>query len=265
MSKSILVPHDFTEVGDFALEHAYIISKASKSSIHVIHVVRKSREVDEAKQKLEQIVNNFKQGKEIDIITKVSVGRLHKEVYNYGLEIDASLGVMGTHGVKTIKKALKIVKQFVKIPFILVQNHVVHGDYDRILIPIDSDITSRIKIQWVRYINTLFESKAYLIAHQVTDGFKIKALNNNLKFAQDWFERELMDYELNILPSGKYFADEIFTYANEVESDLILIMADKYKSYIKSLKRVENLELYSRIPIMCVNKRADLYKTGGFN
>lgn len=265
MKKSILVPHDLSEVGNYALEHAYMVGKASRTPIHLIHIANKSSEIDAAKEKLMEISAKFKEGKDVEIIIEVRRGNLHKEIYKYGLEIDAYLAVMGTHGLKNVKKAMKVVKTFVKIPFILVQSPVIFGEYDRIVIPIDSNITSRIKIQWVRYINTLFASKAYLITYNVSDGFKKKALNNNLKFAQNVFDKELIDYDIKVLDSSKHFADSIYTYANEVESDIILVMTDKYRSYVKDLRKLENLELYKKIPIMCVNKRTDIFKVGGFN
>ncbi len=263
MKKSILVPHDLTEIGNYAIEHAYMIGKTSKSPIHVLHIVDKTSQIEEAKEKLNEIVVNFKKDKEVEIITEVRTGNLFKEIYDYGLEINANLAVMGTHGLKNIKKALKIVKKFIKIPFILVQNPVIFGEYDRIVIPIDSDKRSRIKVQWVRYINTLFESKVYILTYNdVSDGFKAKALRNNLQFAEHHFNNDLIDYEIKVLDSSKDFADSLYTYANSVESDIILVMTDKYKSYIKSLKKAENIELYKKIPIMCVNKRTDIIKLG---
>lgn len=215
--------------------------------------------------KLQKIADDFKQVKGVEVEVEVRKGNLFKEIYKYGLEIDAYIAVMGTHGIKSIKKAMKLVKRFVKIPFILVQSPVIFGEYDRVVIPIDSNITSRIKIQWIRYINTLFASKVYVITHQVSDGFRQKSLNNNIKFAENWFEKELIDYEIEVVDSGKNFADSLYTYANKVESDLILIMTDKYRAYVKDLKKAENIELYKKIPIMCVNKRTDIFKVGGFN
>lgn len=268
MKKTILVPHDFTEVGDFALEHAYMISKSSNSPINLIHIVRKTSQIEEAKRKLQEIADNFianKTKSDVQINVDVRRGNLFKEIYNYGVEIDAYLAVMGTHGEKTVKKAMKVVKKFVKIPFILVQSPVQHGEYDRIVVPIDHDKSARIKIQWIRYINTLFKSNVYIITHNYSDGFKQKSLAANVKFAQNWFERELIDFDLKVLENGKNFADEIYNHANEVEADLILVMTDKYREYVRDLKRAANKELFKKIPIMCVNKRTDIIKLGGFN
>jgi len=264
--RPILVPHDFTEVGAYALEHAYMIGKTHNNPINVIHVVSKSEEIEPAKAKLQEIVNNFKKDKaNLEIVVEVRKGDVDKEIYNYGTEIDALLAVMGTHGIKNLKKAIKIVEKFVTIPFVLVQNPPIYGEYDRILIPIDADKSSRIRVQWVRFLNTLFESKVYIISYRDSDGFSRKAIQNTITFAENMFNDNLIDYDIKFLENKKNFSDEMYKYANEAECDLVIFMTDQYKSYIKDIKDPANEELAAKIPAMCVNKRIDLIKLGGFN
>ena len=172
---------------------------------------------------------------------------------------------MGTHGLKNLKKAINIVEKFVAIPFILVQNPPIYGEYDRILIPIDADKNSRIRIQWVRYLNTLFESKVYLISYKDNEGGSRKAIQNNLAFAENLLNDNLIDYDIKFLESKKNVSDEMYKYANEAECDLVIFMTDKYKSSIKDIKEEANVELAAKIPAMCVNKRTDIIKLGGFN
>lgn len=264
--KPILVPHDFTEVGAYALEHAYMIGKTHNAPIRLIHIVSKTDEIEAAKAKLQAIADDFKKDKaELDIAVDVRKGDIDKEIYNYGLEIDAYLAVMGTHGVKNMKKAIKIVEKFVTIPFILVQNPPIYGEYDRILIPVDADKSSRIRVSWVRYLNTLFESKVYIISYKDTDGFRRKDIQNNIKIAENLFNDCLIDYEIKFLENKKNFSDEMYKYANEAECDLVIFMTDQYKSYVKDIKDPENEALAAKIPVMCVNKRTDIIKLAGFN
>lgn len=267
MAKPILVPHDFTEVGKYAMEHAYMIGKQSQSPINLIHIVSKTEEIEPARQQLQSIADDFKKSKElpIEISVEVRKGSIEKEIYNYGLEINAYIAVMGTHGVKNLKKAINIVEKFVKIPFLLVQDYPMFGEYDRILIPVDADKNSRIRVQWVRYLNVLFESKVYLITYNEKDGFSKKNIINNIRIAEKTFSDDLIDYEIKYLESKKNFADSIYLHANDVEADLVIFMTDQYKSYIKDLKDPKNEELAKKIPVLCVNKRTDMIKLGGFN
>ncbi|MDR2010750.1 MAG: universal stress protein [Bacteroidales bacterium] len=265
MEKCILVPHDFTEVGDFAIEHAYMISKATKTPIHLLHIVKNENDIVTAEEKLSKIAEKFNKDKDAKIIVTARKGNLFKEIYKYGLEVDAYLAVMGTHGIKNIKKAMKVVKKLVKIPFILVQSPVIYGEYSKVLVPLDYEKSSRIKAQWIVYLNTFFKSNAFILTHTEKDSYKSKSLSSNLKFMQDLLNKELIDYEWKNLDSSKNFADEIYSFAEEIQANIILIMTHNYREYIKAIKKIEHLELYKKIPIMCVNKRTDIFKSGGFN
>jgi len=265
MEKCIIVPWDFTEMSGYALEHAYAIGKISKKVIYLIHVAAKASKVPELTQQLEEIAKKFKEGKDIDIRVAVVTGNLYKAIYKFGLENNAYLGVMGTHGIKSLGKAMKVVKKFVRIPFILVQGPVIYGEYDRICIPLDANKKSRVAFNWVRYINNLFESKVYVLYPTVSDPYQIKTLNNNLLFAERIFEKDLIDYEMRRVDSGVHFSDAIYDYIRENECDLVLMMTKKYKEYITTLRKTENKEMYKKIPVMCINIRTDIQKLGGFN
>ncbi len=267
MKRSILVPHDFSEVGDYALQHAYLIIKASKSDypINLLHVIKKDSMYDESLAKLNEIAKDFSEKHKVTVNTKVIKGNIYKTIYAYGVESKAFIAVMGTHGIKNVKKAMKVVKKFVKIPFILVQSESNFGEYNKLVIPLDHNVKSRIKFRWVRFLNDIFESKAYIIATHETDNYKAESLNNNIKFSTNFLEDELIDYELKKLENKMNFADEVYNYAHEVEGDLILVMADQYKQFAKDLNKAENLEYFKKIPIMCVNKRTDIVKHGGFS
>lgn len=143
--KPILVPHDLTEVGNYALEHAFMIGKNHNAPIALIHIVDKTDDIPAVQSRLGEIVKDFKKDKpELEITIEVRKGDLSKEIFNYGTEIEAYLAVMGIHGIKNMKKAIKIVEKFVTIPFILVQNPPLYGEYDRILVPVDADKSSRV-------------------------------------------------------------------------------------------------------------------------
>jgi nucleotide-binding universal stress UspA family protein len=56
-SKKFLVPHDFTSVADTALNHALKVAKTTGGSVHLLHVVGKPGQVDEAREKLQQLAD----------------------------------------------------------------------------------------------------------------------------------------------------------------------------------------------------------------
>ncbi|NLA24182.1 MAG: universal stress protein, partial [Bacteroidales bacterium] len=248
-----------------ALEHAYAIGKLSRLPIFLVHVTSKPSKIEELTNQLQKIADEFMEGKDIVIKAAVVTGNLYKAIYNFGLENNAFLGVMGTHGIKSLGKAIKVVKKFVKIPFILVQGSAIYGEYDRICIPLDKSKKSRVAFNWVRYINNLFESKVFVPYPTVQDKYQVKNVRNTLLFAQRIFEKDLIDYELRQIPAGVNYGDAIYDYIREVEADLVLMMTKNYREYIRNLKKPENKEFYKNIPVMVINVRTDIQKLGAFS
>lgn len=265
MKRSVLVPFDFSNEANFALDHAFEITKVSKIPIHLLYVVKTEKDIEEWNHELQKVADRFSAlHGNCEVVAVVRAGNLFKKIYEYGIEANAYLAVMGTHGLKTINKAMKVIKKFVKIPFILVQRPVKYGEYDKVCVPIDWDKKSRAKFLWVKYLSDLFESRVYIL-YPETDNIERKAaINANLKFAGSIFEKENVDFEVNSLPEND-FADNMYDFMSEVEPDMVLLMTDKYKEHITKLKRARNLELYKNIPIMCVNPRTDIVKVGSFN
>src|SRR5690554_7134336 len=72
--KSFIVPHDFSEVADSALNHAIITAKVVGAKIYILHVVSKNKDISQAESKLKEIVEAHKSSK-IELIPKVRVDR----------------------------------------------------------------------------------------------------------------------------------------------------------------------------------------------
>ena len=263
MEKCILVPFDFSNEANFALDHAYELARIAQLPIHLLYVVNNEKMIEDWHVELKKIADNFAQKNNYKVEAVVKAGNLFETIYAYGIEVNAYLAVMGTHGLKTINKAMKVIKKFVKIPFILVQRPLNFGEYDKICVPIDEDKKSRAKFLWVKYLNYLFESKVYIVYPEVSDSGKKEAIKSNLIFATTIFEKESIDFEVKAIPEVN-FSDDMYDHMREMEPDVVLFMTDKYKKSITALKAARNIELYKKIPIMCVNPRTDIVKLGGF-
>lgn len=265
MEKNILVPHDFTEVGDFALEHAYMLGKATGAKINLLHVISRNSKYNEAFAKLDDIAKKFKEKHDVEIVPKVLKGNLFKTINIYGLEIDAYIAVMGTHGVKSVKKAMKVVRKFTKMPFILVQSPVMNQEYKKVVVTLSHDPKTRIFFNWIKYINNLFKCEVHIIYHEEKDGFRAKSLYNNVKFAKNFLDQELIEYEIKILPTSKRFSDEVYSHSKDIDADIVLVMADRYRKFARDIRNSSNLEYFKKLPIMCVNPRTDIFKLGSFS
>lgn len=263
MEKCILVPFDFSNEANFALDHAFELARIAKFPIHLLYVVNNEKQVDEWQIELKKIADIFSKKNDYPVKAVVKAGNLFETIYDYGVEANSYLVIMGTHGLKTINKAMKVIKKFVKIPFILVQRPLTFGKYDKICVPIYADKKMRAKFLWVKYLNNLFESTVYIVYPDTTDSGKKTEINNNIMFATSIFEKDAIDFEVIALPETN-FADNLYNYMDKIEPDVILFMTDKYKKTILELKAAKSILLSKDIPIMCVNPRTDIVKLGGF-
>lgn len=122
----ILVPTDFTPVGDSAVRYAVELSKILKSEIHLLHIVAKDKEIVQAKAVIDNIVNSLAK-ENIVAHSLVEVGSIFDDIGKVAERLNAKLIVMGTHGVKGMQhimgsKALKVITNS-DVPFVVVQKH----------------------------------------------------------------------------------------------------------------------------------------------
>ena len=262
--RCILVPYDFSNESNFAMEHAYEFAKKSALPIKLIHVVNSEKEIFDWKIEIEKVAKDFVKTHNIVVTTEVRAGNLYDTIYNYGLEVNTYLAVIGTHGIKTTDKVMKLVKPFMRIPFVLVQRPIMFGEYDKICCPITNSRYCRAKLQWVRHLDLLFKSKVILCPIEYKNNEQKKELTKNLQFATDLFAEYAIDFDIHNIPE-KDVEDALYDYMYEIEPDIVLFMTDKYKQIIHDIQKPQNKELQKKILVMCVNNRTDIAKIGGFN
>src|SRR5690554_3804225 len=143
MSKIILVPTDFTDVSDNAINHAIAVAKTVNGEITLVHIVPKKSFVDEGKTKLNlwlERINENNSG--VTINPMVRVGTIFEDIGDVAEEIGAELIVMGSHGVRGMQfisgsRALKVITSS-STPFIVVQKRAIkESGYDDIVVPLD--------------------------------------------------------------------------------------------------------------------------------
>ncbi|MEN9444124.1 MAG: hypothetical protein RIS47_1014, partial [Bacteroidota bacterium] len=111
---TIIVPWDFSQVAEYALQHAIKIAKLTDGEIHLLHVVKKDKEEVSAISKLNAIADEVhgKYGIRPSIV--VREGSIFKVISDTANDLEATLLVMGTHGMKGMQKftgswALKVI------------------------------------------------------------------------------------------------------------------------------------------------------------
>lgn len=263
--KTFIVPHDFTKVGDIALEHAIATAKPLDAEVQLLHVVAKQNQIHEANIKLEEIVEKFK-SHEVQLIPNVRIGSIFEDIGDFAAEHEAKLIFMGTHGAHgwqhvTGSHALKVVTNS-SVPFIIVQEKLIKPTgYDSIVVPMDLNKETKQKLTIVSRLAKYFGSQVHVVIPDETDDFLKHQVNSNIIFAKRFFKDREVDMKHTLI-SRSGFDKEVVKYAVSVDADLIAIMNLNKSNFLNAI--TSNYEQYiitndALIPALIVNP---VYKEG---
>lgn len=262
-SKKFIVPHDFSDVAESALEHAMVCAKVIGAEVHVLHVVNKKEAITEAKEKLAQEVEKAKTTSKapgINIVQHVRIGNIFDDIAEFAAELGAELIFMGTHGAHgwqhiTGSHALKVITSSAT-PFIVVQEDKINDSaYDDIVVPLDLHNETKQKLTLVANMAKYFNSRVHVIIPDEKDEFLRHTVNANIIFAKKFFGERGIEVSTTLAPSAD-FDKEVVKHAVQVNADLIAIMNLQKNQLLGILGA--NKEQYmitneAKIPVLLVN------------
>ncbi len=278
IKKCILVPDDFTEVATNAIAYAAIIAKKDNDKITLFHVINDESRAELKKQNkgLETLLTVMderskmyasKYNVEIDFVMKE--GSIFTTIGEEASELNASLIVMGTHGVKGMQhltgaRALKVVGSS-KMPVIIVQHKApVHEGYDTIVVPVDDTFETKQKTLQTITFAKIFGSKVVLYKQHSNDEEKSNHIRNNANFMARQLEGHEVQFEIAEQESKSDFSDDFVKYAKKVNADLIIMLTtlDKdLKDLILGPAEQQVINNAEQIPVMCVNPMQSVFST----
>ncbi len=269
--KSILVPWDFTEVAENALQHAINVANAVEAEIVLINIVKSDKDIYSTSDQMKEIVSLLNNKYEFDISGVVKVGNIFSTMSKYAIEIDAFLVVMGTHGIHgmqklTGSKALKVIEGS-EIPYLVVQGEAVKKSYDTIVVPIDFKTEGREKLNWVSTIAKMFNSKVKIIAPKYSDSSIVRKANANILFAKNVLANKGILYDITIAKKKEDFHSRVIKFAEEAHTDMIIIMTTKDMNigdFMFSANEQKIIANSSKIPVFCVNPSDKLSRSSSF-
>lgn len=272
--KLIVVPWDFTHVADHALAHAAKISKMVANDICLLHIADpgiKAKDEVMKRSSLKQLTEEYSKKYNVPITYHISKGSIFSAIAEFANDKEASLVVMGTHGMKGMQKitgswALKVIVKS-KIPFIVIQDPPLDQDrYHNIVFPVDFRGENKQKIKMAIFMGKYFESKIHMLVGVTTDKSLIKKTKINLNYAIKYFIQNNIEYEIHEVPKGN-FAEQTLDFAQSIKADLILIMTTKnitVADFVMGASEQYIIANSSKIPVCCVNPMATFSKTGQF-
>lgn len=260
--KKIIVPHDFTKVGDVALDHALLMGKTIGADVIILHIIESKLQMAEAKTKMDVLKDIVKREKGAEVVGIIRIGNIFEDIDKVSVELDASLIIMGTHGLRGMQfltggRALRIVTEST-VPFIIVQERTIrsHG-YHRLVVPLDLHKETKQKLSIVADMAKYFDSEVFLVSPGEKDEFLKNQLDRNIIYAKDYLEGKGIPYEVEITEGkGDSFVKSLLKYAAAVEADLICIMNFHDQGILSIFNQSLEQQIITneaQIPVLCVN------------
>ena len=272
--KLIVVPWDFTTVAENALAHAVKIGRLVGNDVCLLHIVDediKPKQEGEKKALLSHIADDNTRKFNVAISAFVVRGSIFTSIAEFVNSKDASLVVMGTHGMKGMQKltgswALKVIVKS-HVPFIVVQDPPPDQErFHNIVFPIDFRVENKEKLTMAIYMGKYFDSKIHILKPVSVDKSLTRKTNINLNFAVKHLIQNNVDYEIHESPHGK-LAEHTVEFAHKINADLILIMTTKnitMADYMLGASEQQIIANAAHIPVCCVNPKASFAKVGQF-
>lgn len=270
LNHSIIVPYDFTEVAMNAVAHAVNLSKSFNTGVTLLHIVKKESEKKEMEQQLEAELQKIHEIYNVKPVGLIKEGTIFKTINQVAHEIDATMIVMGTHGIKGLQKvtgswALKVIVGS-RIPFLVIQDPPkVKGNAIKLVFPVDFKTENKEKLKYVQLMSKYFPSKTLLFSATSKEGVVDPRTKANLVFCKTFMEEKNIDYELVLSKNESSFSQETIEFAKEREADIIIIMTTRdiaFHDYVLGAQEQYMIANSAKIPVMVINPRTDLMKYG---
>jgi len=263
----ILIPTDFSEVCDNAIEHGCVLAKAMKSNVWLLHVINKDthkylEEKNLEEGSIDEMLNDtaekFSKKFNVQVETFISSGNLFEKIKEVNDKLFAKLIILGTHGRVGFQKiagsyVLKVVTA-TNTPTIVVQKESNTEGYRNIVFPITSSTQDRQKVAWAISIAKTFEATIHLIPKFESEKFhknRIMTVTKQIKNIMTEYGIKFIDKVSS--PEAGNFAKQVIDYTVENKADVIITLVDKEKTFFFSSWDEQIIYNSSQIPVICIN------------
>lgn len=272
--KKIIVPIDFSEYSDYALETAAMLARKNNAEILALHMLEMSEALltkGENEMQMETVFylklaeKRFDEFLEKDYLEGLRVTPIVKhfkvfsEVNEVAKEQDADLIVMGSHGTSGIKEFFvgsnteKVVR-YAEIPVLVIKHNPILTEFDSVVFACDfSEDSIAAYLKAKRMFDSLNAVMNIIYVNLPSESFKSTAemeekVTNFLKKADG-----NLDNLVNVAYVNDYTVEKgITNFSNQIGADLIAIATHGRKGLAHFFEGSisEDLANHSTLPVM---------------
>ncbi|MDO9185356.1 MAG: universal stress protein [Bacteroidia bacterium] len=273
----ILVPTDFSEQSNIALEQSYTLAREYHAEITLLYVIEDSgmlvklfsseQHEDHRKNvqyQLDLLAAAVEKKSKITVNTLIAKGVIYEKIAEVADLINATMIIMGTNGGEGLKKrfigsnALRVARES-KIPVITIRGKHHRNGCKNIVLPLDLTKQTREKVGKAIELSRLFNGAAVRVVSVLftTDEFLVNRLTRQLGQVKAFLEKEGVECTAEIIKSIKSnetLAQNILEYATQVDGDLIMIMTQQEVDFTKYFigSAAQEIIHHSTIPVMSI-------------
>lgn len=274
--KSILVPTDFSEQANYALDFAYSIAKKSGGQIKLLNVVEAPHGtsfnamgevvtpdstdtvffvhlMNGIKERLHELSADTKY-KDVTISADVEVGNAFEHISRAIADHEVDLVVMGTQGASGMQEVLvgsnteKVVRR-AKCPVLTVKSPVEAGSIKNIVLATNMKVNHEQLVREFKRLQQLFDATIHVVSINTPADFETdRFYKKEMKKLVDKYN--LQNYTFNVY-NDKVEDDGIIYFAEEINADMIALGTHGRTglSHLLSGSIAEDIVNHSRRPV----------------
>jgi len=264
----ILVPSDFSDAANVAIDLAAVIARKGNLGLSMLHI-QNGKSVDDVEDQMINIRESLKIKYNLQSDFIIQQGSIFSEIARVACDECYQLMVIGSHGFKGIREKffgadiLKLIKT-IPIPVIVAQKSMdVSGQgFKNIVLPAASHEDFKRIVGATSFIAGLFDSRVHLYTIDKPGQDWPEKLKSNIEMAKKVFDKNKIKYIRVNEQASTYsvgYSKQTLQYAEKAGADLISLMSMPTKDYhyFADSDKEQLLTNEAGIPILCVSdKRA---------
>lgn len=262
MSRNLyIVPHDYTEVGNAALNYALNLGKRVRTEIQLIHIVSDKSKLLSSKQKLDKIIEKQEKHYNVELTSKVVVGSIFEDLGKVAKKEGAQLIIMGTHGLTMSQKlfgsnVIKVVTSS-EVPFLVVQKDTIIKDVKKIVVPIDMTKESLQITSLAGDLSKIFRAEVHVIAEKETDEILSRKQQNRVSLVRDQYEEREVKASFTLLEERGSYQSKVINYAKKNEGDFLALAYHSESLFAMLDTFAQNIVVNElKLPCLIINSKS---------
>ncbi|MFL0351999.1 universal stress protein [Xanthomarina sp. GH4-25] len=267
--KNIIIPVDFSQQSEFALQTGAILAKKHNATLNVLHMLELSDSLISlsnnesknemffmlslAKKKFESFLEkDYLEG--VNVVPVIKKHKVYKEVDAVAKELNADLIIMGSQGI-TLQDGIfagsnaeKMVRNS-STPVLIVKSNPENFNLNNVVLATDMSLESVNTYKKASNLLSILGSQTHLVYVNRPNNNFISSKEFNLKVQE--FEKAGGSNKVKFI-AGYTIEDGVIQYADEINADAIAVITNARKGLNHFIKGSisENLANHSKRPVM---------------